>query len=98
MRSGHPSSSLSDDQSDLALVGVQNKTRPRELLKCFGCGEIGYFHRDCPQKSQERSRPTHKAQAAEEKFSDSNSDRLFAASANPGIRLGGTSGWGIQEH
>ena len=81
---GHPSSSLSDDQSDLALVGVQKKTRPRKLLKCFGCGEVRRFHRDCPQKSQERSRPAHKAETAEEKSSNSDSDGVFAASANPG--------------
>ena len=65
---------------DSALVGAQEKRRP---VKCFGCGGLGHFRRNCPKRSQfmiNNPGPTHRANTSEEYFSDSSSEVLFAAS------------------
>ena len=58
--------------------------RSRKSVKCFGFGEVGHFPRDCPQKKHDHSRPAHNAETAEEKCSESDSNGVFAASANSG--------------
>ena len=38
-------------------------------MRCFGCGELGYIHCDCPER-----REVHRAKTAEQQQSDSDSE------------------------
>ena len=83
-QSGHLNAA-SSGQTDSALVGVQKKTKPRKTVKCFGCGEVGHFRRDCPRKKNlDSSEPMHKVKTAEENWSNSDSDGVFVATDSVG--------------
>ena len=78
----HSSGTSSGDQPDSALVGARKKLKPPKPVRCFGCGEVGHFRRNCPRKKQLDSRgPAHRAKTATSKCSDSDSDGAFAVSA-----------------
>ena len=62
----HSSSSLHSDQSSSAIVGAQQRSRSRKSVKRFGCGEVGHFRHDCPQKKHDHSRPAHNTVTAKE--------------------------------
>ena len=65
---------------DSALFGQQKKGKPRKTVTCFGCGEIGHFRSECVKMRVKGSGPAHKAKAAKEKCSDSDSDGAFVGS------------------
>ena len=74
-------------------MGSQRKFRPLKQVRCFGCGELGHFRRECPNKREPDSLGTkHKAKAADEQCSDSDNDVVFVVSGGCG-RSGGMGKW-----
>ena len=79
---GDTSKVASAGQSDLALVGQRRKdSRTRKQLRCFGCGELGHIHHDCPER-----REVHRAKTAEEQQSGSDSEGAGAFAASVGSK------------
>ena len=74
-------------------MGSQRKFRPLKQVRCFRCGELGHFCQECPNKREPDSLGTkHKANAAVEQCSNSDSDVVFVVSGGC-VRSGGISKW-----
>ena len=74
------SSPASSGQSDSVLVGAHKKHQSKPL-RCYGCGAVGHFRRDChSRKKQASSATSHKARTAEEECSNLDSYAAFGAS------------------
>uniref|UniRef100_A0A8C5PCT7 CCHC-type domain-containing protein n=1 Tax=Leptobrachium leishanense TaxID=445787 RepID=A0A8C5PCT7_9ANUR len=50
-------SRLAEDPRTEGVAVASNRGSPRELKKCFGCGEIGHFRAQCPQGRVEKKPP-----------------------------------------
>ena len=67
-----------NSKSSSALVGMQD--RPKQVVRCYGCGKLGHIHCFCRSSRMESSLPAHKAKTAEGNHSDS--EGAFAASVS----------------
>ena len=77
---GPPSDTSSASQQDSALVGGQNRAKPRKPPTCWNCGELGHIRRYCTKERSPRSQ--HEAKTAEEIPSHSGSEGAFVASSD----------------
>jgi len=60
------------------LVGAQKKMSigSRKQVKCYECGILGHYRRDCPKRQPRSSAAVHRVKTAEEQVS-SNYDQAF---------------------
>ena len=94
------SNTMLGGQEDSALIGKLRKPLRYQNQKCYYCGQVGHFHRDCPKRrQQDNGRPLHKAKTAEEKVPEkqksavhtdfeSEDEGVFAASVGSVSQMG----------
>ena len=74
--------SSAQTQSSTAMMGVKKnkggskQSKPEKSIKCFGCGEIGHFKRNCKNKKSKSggAGPQHNAKAASNTEAVSNTE------------------------
>ena len=96
---GHSLRTSSTGQAESALVGAQTqkkKYKPKKKPRsCYGCGVVGHFIAECPNKKSDGSGPKHKAKNAVQKQSDSDDDLSAFMAADDKSSQSLMEGWVI---